>query len=168
MLQILGALVLGSYTVAFRVAAVFTLPITAMINATLPRLIAQQRQEAFSRTYNRMLKIGLGYGAFASIVLVTTAPQLTVIFGADYVRAVNYLETLAAWPILFALRSCIAASLTATGKQRTRTFIEVAAFILALSLNLILLPSMGASAAIVTLLITETAMAGGMTVAKRY
>lgn len=163
MLQILGAMVVGPYTVAFRIAAVFTLPINAMISATLPRLVSQHGHQAFSNTYKTMLQVGLTYGALASIAMFVSASTLTMFFGEDYIEARHYLEVLSVWPALFALRNCIAANLTAAGKQHARTLVEVSGFALVLTLNLLFIPIIGANAAIWSLLITEALMATSMT-----
>ena len=158
MLQLLGAAIVGPYTVAFRVAAVFALPINALISATLPRLLTQHEQPQMAATYKAMLRMGLAYGALAAIVMLVTAPAVPLVFGNDYAQASNYIAIMSPWPLLFALRNCIATKLTATNRQRSRTAVEIFGLVLVASLNLLMLSRYGAIAAIWSLLITELTM----------
>lgn len=158
MLQLLGAAVVGPYTVAFRVASIFVLPISALISATLPRLMANGAGSNL-RTYRVVLLTALGYGTVASLGVIIISPFVPYIFGEDYHDAASYLMLLASWPALFALRQCLAVKLTVTGRQHIRSITEVAGLVCVAVLNLIFLPRIGVNAAIFGLLATEMSMA---------
>ena len=160
MLQTLGAAIVGPYTVAFRVTSIFLMPVTALISASLPRLMASTKsRDERTRTYRAMLLSGVGYGVLAGVGVVIAAPWVSRVFGSDYALATHYFTLLALWPALFALRHCLATYLTANHKQAARSCIEVMGLGTVVLLNFLLLPRMGAEAAVFTLLVTEVLMA---------
>ncbi len=156
MLQILGAAAVGSYTVAFRVASIFVLPLSALISATLPRLMALHGSTSSnSDTFRAVLLVALGYGLLAGVAAWIVAPFVPLLFGSGYGDAVHCLLLLSPWPLLFAWRQCLATDLTASDRQRVRSVVEVAGFVLVMALNIILLPRLGKAAAAISLLATE-------------
>jgi O-antigen/teichoic acid export membrane protein len=162
MLQSLGAAVVGPYTVAFRVVSIFLMPVTALISASLPRLMARAGSSDGRRTYRAMLLSGVGYGVLAGVVILLVEPWIPRIFGSDYASATHYLGLLALWPPLFALRHCLATHLTAHHRQAIRSYVEIAGLCLVVVLNLLLLPRIGAEAAVLALLVLEVLVAGVM------
>lgn len=158
MLQLLGAAVVGPYTVAFRVASIFVLPVSALMSAALPRMMVKNDLSSQRRTYRAVLLAALSYGLLAGATILAIAPFTPLIFGVDYTEAVVCLQLLALWPALFALRQCLAAKLTANRQQRARSITEVAGLALVTVLNLFFLPHRGPAAAIWALLATEIAM----------
>ncbi|WP_225783653.1 lipopolysaccharide biosynthesis protein [Xenophilus sp. Marseille-Q4582] len=155
MLQLLGAAVVGPYSVAFRVASLFVLPVSALISATLPRLIAECATGSQQRTYRAVLLSALSYGCLAGLAMLVVSPFVPRLFGPDYEDAAQYLLVLAPWPMLFALRQCLAAKLTAAHRQYARSMVEVAGLLLTVLLNLILLCRWGANSSALALLVTE-------------
>lgn len=155
MLQSLGPAATGVYTIAFRVASIFVLPVSALINATLPHLISQKSGDNKRDTSRVMLMVASSYGLFAGMAMLLTAPLLPLVFGSAYEKATIYLSLLAPWPVLFATRQCLAARLTAFNRQRTRSMVETMGLAFVGLLNLALLPRMGESAAVISLLVTE-------------
>ena len=166
MLQSLGAAVVGPYTVAFRIASIFVMPVTALISASLPRLMIHAGTGDGARTYRAMLLSGIGYGVLAGVAILVFAPWVPRVFGSDYALATHYLSLLALWPAMFALRHGLATHLTAHHQQATRSSIEVAALVIVVVVNLLLLPRLGAGAAILSLLAAEilAALAMGMSI----
>jgi len=169
MLQNLGAAIVGPYTVAFRVASIFLMPVTALVSAGLPRLMLYAGSDNGMRTYRAMLLCGVGYGLLVGAGVVSVAHWLPRVFGSDYAPAIHWLILLAPWPVLFALRHCMAARLTACGRQAARTCIEVVGLGVVVVLNVVLLPRMGVGAAVLALLMAEILVAASMwlTIARR-
>lgn len=155
MLQVLGAAAVGTYTVAFRVAGIFILPVAALISATLPRLMALHVNGNTAGTYRAVLLVALGYGLLASMAMLVAAPFVPYLFGPGYEEAGRCLLLLTPWPILFALRQCFAAQLTAQLRQAARSYVEIVGLGVVVLLNLFFLPHMGIIAAALTLLATE-------------
>ncbi len=168
MLQLLGAVAVGSYTAAFRVASIFVLPISALISATLPRLMVSQENGGKATTYRVVLKVALGYGVLAGLAILVAAPFVPLFFGPGYEDAARCLMLLAPWPSLLALRQCLAMNMTILNRQHTRSTLEVAGFILVAVLNVLLLPRMGEAAAAASLLATEIAVSAALWAALRF
>lgn len=155
MLQLLGAAIVGPYTVAFRVASIFLMPVAALVNASLPRMMVQVNRAGGARTYRAVVLSGMGYGLLAGPAILLAAPWLPRVFGADYAPASYYLGLLAAWPVLYAMRHCLAANMTANNRQTMRSRVEIIGLSVVVLLNFTLLPRIGAVASIVALLTAE-------------
>ena len=168
MLQILGAVVAGPYTVAFRVASIFVIPITALLTASLPRLMIRAGTSDSTKTFRAMLASGVGYGVLAGVAILAFAPWVPRIFGPEYALASHYLVLLTVWPAMFAVRHSLATYLTAQHQQAIRSWIEIAGLVILLVMNLLLLPRLGAGAAVLSLLTAEVlaALAMGISIGR--
>ena len=155
MLQLLGAAAVGSYTVAFRITSMFVLPVAALINAALPRLMAEDSSKNQHRTYRAMLLAAVGYGMLAGAAILVAAPFVPQVFGTDYSEATTYLQLLSPWPVLFALRQCMGAKLTAARQQFIRSIVDIIGLTLVILLNIILIPIIGINSSIFSLITTE-------------
>ena len=167
MLQALGAAIVGPYTVAFRVASIFLMPVSALVGASLPRLMTHAGSNEGARTYRAMLLAGVGYGVLAGIAILVFAPWVPRVFGNGYSLATHYLVLLAAWPALFALRFCLATHLTANHRQAVRNWVEIIGLGVIVAMNWLLLPRMGAEGAVLALLATEMSVTAMMAVLVR-
>jgi O-antigen/teichoic acid export membrane protein len=159
LLQMLGATVAGTYTVAFRVMSVFALPVSALIGAALPRLFAQHGSPAGSRTLRVVTLSGLGYAVVATLIAIAISPWMPRVFGASFAESSRYLLLLAPWTVLYALHQAGATGLTAFDRQFHRVCIEGAGFVLVVALNLVLDRHAGAAGAVWSLLTAEVFMA---------
>jgi O-antigen/teichoic acid export membrane protein len=161
MLQLLGAAAVGPYTAGFRVVSVFALPISALISATLPRLMTQHAVPGDHNTYRAVVLAATGFGLLASIIVAVIAPWVPYVFGPGYAATTRYVLLLAPWPLLFALHQCVAANLTATDRQTSRVLIEGAGLLFVIVLNLTFLQPSGPKTSALTLLLAEVAMTLG-------
>lgn len=160
MLQLLGAAVVGPYTVAFRIASVLALPISALAGTALPRLFASRGSEQGRATLKAMALASLIYGGVAMAAIAALSPLVPYIFGADFAVASHFLLWLAPWPLLFALHQTAATGLTGFDRQRARVVIEGIGLLIAIILNAVLLQRIGAGASIAALLVAEIVTAG--------
>lgn len=154
-LQILGATAVGTYTVSFRVAGIFVLPVAALIGATLPRLMALHLKKTATKTYRAVVLVALGYGLLASMGMLVAAPFIPYLFGLGYEESAHYLLLLAPWPALYSLRQSLATRLTTMHKQALRSTIEFLALAIVVVLNVLLLPRLGPEGAVIALLAAE-------------
>jgi O-antigen/teichoic acid export membrane protein len=155
MLQVLGAAIAGPYTVAFRIASIFVMPVTALVSAGLPRLMTHAGTTHGTRTYRAVLFSGIGYGVLAGVAMLICAPWVPKIFGGGYTSITHYLLLLSPWPTLFAIRYSIATHLTAHDRQAKWILVEIGALVAISGLNLWLLPRLGPDAAVLSLLSIE-------------
>ncbi len=161
MLQILGASVVGSYTVAFRIVSVFALPVSGLIAAALPRMFAAHGtpDQSGPSPLRAVAVAAAAYGVIATCMAAGTAPWLPHIFGPEFSGSIRLLFELSPWPALFAMHQAAATSLTASGRQRERVFVEGAGLVLIVLMNLLLLHGIGATASVLSLLVGEAVMA---------
>lgn len=159
MLQLLGANVVGPYTAAFRVVSVFALPVSALVSAALPKLFAAYQRPGSPPVLKAIVTASAIYGLVAAVAVAFVAPLTPHIFGSGFSEATRYLFLLSPWPILFALHQCVAMGLTTSGHQQVRVLVEGAGLVLIVSLNLLLLRRIGATASILALLAGEALMA---------
>lgn len=161
LLQLLGPVVAGTYTAAFRVMSVFVLPVVALMSAALPRLFAAHRTLDGPALFRTVSRAAVGYGVIASIVAALVAPFIPFVFGHSYAASIKYLLMLSPWGLTFALHQSAAVGLTASGRHGARVLVESLGLVLALGLNLWLLQKMGAAGAALALFIAEMFMAAG-------
>jgi O-antigen/teichoic acid export membrane protein len=155
LLQLVGAAPAGLYTTAFRVAAVFAIPVAALTNNALPRLFAADHPGAWRRVYKAVAIAGGCYGVAATIMAFGLAPAMPLIFGSAFLPASGYLLLLAPWPLLYALHQVAATGLTSRGRQGLRVAIETTGLLAVVVLDLLLLPRIGPKAAPWVLVATE-------------
>lgn len=170
MLQRLGPAAVGPYTVAFRVASIFLMPVTALVSASLARLMAREGTTDGARTFRAVLLTGLAYGVVMGLAMLLAAPWVPPVFGSDYAWAAKYLAFFAPWPALYSLRQSLATRLTTMHKQALRSTIEFLALAIVIVLNLSLLPRMGPDGAVIALLTAEflTVVVMGLVVRRSY
>lgn len=157
-LAVLGGAVLGPYTVAFRAASLFALPVTALMSAALPVLFASPSNQSRRRTQHAVVAAAALYGLAASIIVAMASPLLPRIFGSEYADASVLLLWLSPWPLLYALHQAVANGLTGAGRQGLRFTIEGSGLLLLFGASLLLLPVYGAIASILALLAVEALM----------
>lgn len=161
LLQILGATVAGTYTAAFRVMAVFVLPLSALMGAALPRMFAEHGKPDGIRMFKVVTLSAMGYGIVASLAAALISPLMPYIFGHGFEVSSKYLVMLSPWAIMFALHQSAATGLTAWEGQPARVLVEGLGIALVIVLDLWLMRDMGAGAAALALLIAEFFMACG-------
>jgi O-antigen/teichoic acid export membrane protein len=159
LLQVLGATVTGTYTAAFRVISVLVLPLYALMSAALPRLFAIHGSPEGRRMLKAITMAAVAYGLAAPMVAILIAPFMPKIFGQGFSDSTTYLLMLAPWVLPFALHQVAALGLTASGWQFPRVIVEATGLGVVIALNVLLLPGVGPSGAIVALLVAETLMA---------
>lgn len=158
-LHLLGTAVLGPYSVAFRVATIFTLPVAALAAALLPRIFAESNTPKGRRLLRNSILAAALYGVSAAGAIMIARPLIPFVFGHEFAVAASYLLWLAPWPLLFALHSTCATGLTGCGRQGVRNAVECCGLLAVCALNLQLLSHVGAEGAIWSLLLAEAMMA---------
>lgn len=166
-LRLLGASGTGLYALASRGMAVVTLPVAAMLQAALPRLIRELHQSdtAHRRLLRAVLSLSALYGMSAAVLLHWAAPPLLEwLLGAAYV-GIGAVVAKIAWIAPFmSLRIATGATLFALGRPMLRTGIESLALALLVVLALLLVPRLGLNGLIAAVLASEASMAaaGGL------
>jgi O-antigen/teichoic acid export membrane protein len=148
----------GIYSVAYRLATISYLPALAVQQATFPRFFALGHQGGLPATvsFARRLVLPLaGYAVVAGVLLVAVAPLIPVLVGEEFRPSVPILMVLAGLPLVRSLHAVPGDALTGSGHQTSRTLCVGAAAAVSLALNLVLIPRLGVSGALVTAFVTE-------------
>ena len=166
-LRLLGASGTGLYALASRGMAVVTLPVAAMLQAALPRLIRGLHESAAA--HRRLLRVVLTlstlYGVCAAALLHWAAPPLLEgLLGAAYVGNGAVVAKIAWIAPFMSLRIATGTTLFALGRPLLRSVIEGGAVVLLVALALLLVPRLGLNGLITAVLASEASMAavGGL------
>lgn len=162
LLQTVDAAAAGAYTVAFRAVALFILPISALMAATVPRMCAAAGTAAEPRLRRAVLWSVLGYSLLAVLAAAAASPLLPLVFGAGFGDASHYMLLLAPWLPAYAAHQYFGMRLTTSGHQAPRVGVESAGCVLLLALNLSWIPAMGPAGAVAALLVAEGLMVAGL------
>ena len=132
----------GVYAAAYRVIDVTMTPVRSLAAAAYPQFFRKGvggmvATYAYARFL--MTKTVL-YGCFASTGLWLLAPLLPHVLGSKYAAVVPAVRWLALIPLLRCIHSFLADALSGAGLQRTRTGIQVAAAVINIVANLVILP----------------------------
>jgi O-antigen/teichoic acid export membrane protein len=132
----------GVYAAAYRVIDVSMTPIRSLAAAAYPRFF-RKGMDGIGATYAYALALMAKtaiYGSAASAGLWLLAPILPHILGPKYDAVVPAVRWLALIPFLRCLHSFLADALSGAGLQRARMTIQIAAALINIALNLVILP----------------------------
>ncbi|PPK97242.1 O-antigen/teichoic acid export membrane protein [Kineococcus xinjiangensis] len=152
----------GHYSVAYRLASMAYLPVLAVLQVMLPRFFAAgedggiRATAAFAR---RLVKPLLAYAVFATLALLVCAPLVPLVVGEQYRGSVPLLMLLAPLVIVKVVQSVTGDVLTGAGKQHVRTMCVGATAATNVAANLVLIPVMGVSGALVATFLAEVLQA---------
>ncbi|HEX9939421.1 MAG TPA: lipopolysaccharide biosynthesis protein [Longimicrobium sp.] len=132
----------GLYGAAYRVVDVSFVPVKSLLAAAYPRFFEHGASGigaslAFAR---RLVPLAAAYSAAAALALYFGAPILPLVLGDDFAGAAQAVRWLAAIPLLRALHSFAADTLTGADRQGIRGAVQVAVALVNIALNLWLIP----------------------------
>lgn len=132
----------GLYAAAYKVINIAIAPTQALLSASYSHFFraGQSGARATLGMARRFVWVVTGYGALAGIFLFAVAPLMSWILGPEYAATVSVLRLLALVPLIQGVHYVAADALTGAGFQRHRSAIQVAAGILNILLNLVLIP----------------------------
>lgn len=150
----------GIYAAAYRIASIAGLPMHSILRTRYPSFFRPENQSAEPSVANvrSVLRATVPAGAVSGLGLFLLAPVTVWVLGDDFAESVDALRLLAFLPLVRSFSTPAANVLTGTGRQRLRILGTMGAAILNLILNLLLVPSFGWPAAVVTTLIAEVAL----------
>lgn len=161
-LRLLGAGDTGLYALASRGMAVVTLPVLAMLQAALPRLIHDlDRSPAAGRRLLRVTLLLSGlYGLAAALILYLAAPALLDwLLGPAYLGIGAVVARIALIAPFQSLRMATGTTLYALGRPLLRSGIEGGAIVLLIGLAVVMAPRLGIEGLVYAVLASEAAMA---------
>ena len=154
----------GVYAAAFRVADASIIPIRALMYAAYARFFRHGKHgvRGSSDFALRLLPFGLAYGVVAACGIELFSLLLPWILGKQYADSAHILRVFAVLPVFHAAYNIGADSLTACGRQSTRSTVQSCATALMVFLCLVLIPRYGAMGAATANVCSHATMAVGM------
>lgn len=155
--SIAGSTELGYYTIAVAwTEALFFLP-EALSAVLRPEIVRAEKREAGARTA-AVFRMAVVLTAPAVLVLVVAAPFLCVtIFGSEFESSINDLRVLAPGAFGIIALKVLANSLVAQGRPLLSTAAVGVAFVLTVTLDLLLIPGHGGLGAAIASTVAYTA-----------
>jgi O-antigen/teichoic acid export membrane protein len=135
----------GIYATAYRLIDLAFQPVAALLASTYSRFFQHGANGLAAATgfAKRLLPFAAGYGVIATIGLALAAPLVPHIFGASYTFAVEAVRWLSPIVLLRSVHYFLADSLTGSGLQGVRTFVQILVAGQNVLLNLWLIPLYG-------------------------
>jgi O-antigen/teichoic acid export membrane protein len=135
----------GIYAAAYRATAMAFVPVVSLLYASYARFFRHGEEGirgslGFAR---RLLPFAVLYGAGSSVVLFAAAPLFPLVLGREFESSTGALRWLAALPLIQALYYLAGDTLTGAGRQGLRSLVQLAAAVLNVGLNLVLIPAYG-------------------------
>ncbi|MEL7035745.1 MAG: oligosaccharide flippase family protein [Cyanobacteria bacterium J06592_8] len=132
----------GLYAAAYRLIEVSYLPILVIFSSTYAKFFKEGEQGIRNtlKLAKRLLPIILSYGILTWIGYLFFAPFIPYILGEDYSASVPVLYWLAPMPLIVGTRFIAADTLTGSGHQKIRSFIQFCTALLNILLNYYLIP----------------------------
>jgi O-antigen/teichoic acid export membrane protein len=151
----------GIYSAAYRVIDVVSAPLYSVYAAATPRFFRDGAGgvTAAQPLMRKLLRRTVPYGLAASLALFAGAGILPWLFGPSFRGSVAVLRWLCLLPLLRVLHYAWGTAITASASQWNRTATQLAAAVLNLGLNALLIPRWSWHGAALASLLTDGALA---------
>lgn len=161
LLRLDSAATAGNYSVATRIAAAATTPLTSYILAAVPRLFREGQLgiNPTAKLGKKLLPPILLYGLITAAGIYIARPLLPWIFGDQYSEATHLIAWLAPLPLLIGLSQLALNILSASGLQHLRALFEGTSFFINILLNIIFIPWLGAPGSAIAIIISQSTLA---------
>lgn len=148
----------GIYGAGYRFIDIGFLPVMSILSASYARFFKHGEKGIIGTLdfAKKLLPAAIFYGIAFAVFLLLFAPFTPKILGDEYAAAKDVLIFLCPVILLGSVQFLAADSLTGAGFQRLRSFIQVAAALLNVTLNFILIPIYSWKGAIIATLCSET------------
>lgn len=159
-LHLSGAESSGTYSAAYRIASVLTLPAASLVLAAQPRLFRLGHQaQTTGSPLPRIAIACFSLGLAASCLLLALSYAIPIILGMQFDDAARFARMLAAFPPLYALRLVGGSVLMTSGRQWIRIAVEASGAMLLSFLVIYSIPAHGVSVMPVIVTATEAWLA---------
>jgi O-antigen/teichoic acid export membrane protein len=132
----------GVYSAGYRFIDIGFLPILAILGASYARFFKHGEGgiEGTLVFAKKLLPAAFLYGLLSGIALIIFAPFVPKLLGEEYAQASAVIVWLAPMHLIGGIQFLAADLLTGAGLQRSRSFVQVGAAVLNVSLNFFLIP----------------------------
>lgn len=159
-LRLAGSTTAGVYSIAYRTATVFALPVNALTMAAMPRLF---RRGAGDNSHPRLLAqlalYTIGYSLLASALLWVVSGILPFLLGRDYASTTTAARWFAFFLPWYSLRVLGSNVLLASGRKSQRVMTETVGLSTMLLFAYLWIPRYGLMGAVATISLSEFVLA---------
>lgn len=146
-LVLLGAFIdttaVGLYDAPWRVATILGLLGLSLASAVAPRLAAADAGDA-ARLLTKALRVGLVFYVLFGVIIAFAARDIVILLlGQEFARSADVLRVLTPYIVLIGFAPIVSRALDYLGGVEVRKWIALAAFLVNLVLDLILIPTVG-------------------------
>ena len=154
----------GIYAAAFRVADASIIPIRALMYAACARFFRHGKRGVLGSSdfALRLLPFGLAYGVVAACGIGLFSLVIPWLLGSQYAPSAPIVRVFGVLPLFHAAYNIAADSLTACGRQSSRSAVQSIATVTMVFLCFVLIPRYGAMGAAVANVASHATMAIGM------
>ncbi|MGE4538874.1 MAG: oligosaccharide flippase family protein [Desulfovibrio sp.] len=154
----------GNYAAAYRLIEGVIMLATPLAHIFFRKLrVSLDDAQAFKRSFTLMLAVMIGLAAAATIGGLILGPFiLTLAFGHKYAAAIPLLSWLLASLPFILPNYVLTQALVALGRERYYAGVTIAAAVLNIGLNLLLIPLLAAKGAALATIATEAALCAGL------
>ncbi|BBO52846.1 lipopolysaccharide biosynthesis protein [Stenotrophomonas maltophilia] len=155
-----GSETAGLYAACYRIAAVVTMPLDAMIMSAMPRLFRAQRDLAqYRRLVISMVMTAFGYGMLTGLVLWWAAVLLPRLLGGEFAAAISGLRWMGLFVLGYSLRQIACHALIGRGWKMRRFLIEAVGLLMMAGIASAWIPTHGLQGAVWMIIASEALMA---------
>jgi O-antigen/teichoic acid export membrane protein len=152
------ALDAGLYGAAFRLITLGTTPIRALVGATHVRVLERGSGKGDNDQLGyaiRLAAMGLAWGVVFSVSALLAAPLVPKLMGSDFEGTAGMVRWLVPYALLVSVKNWPMNAIMGFGRRGVRAAIRVGNAVLAMSLYLVLIPSLSWKGAVIGTTITE-------------
>ncbi len=152
----------GIYSAAYRIVDVASTPIYGVYSAAFSRFFSEGAKSTLhaSRFSRRLLKRTALYSVAAAVLMFFSAPLLPYVLGKSFASSTGALRWLCLLPLIRCFHYAAGATITGSVSQWYRTTQQIAAAVLNLGLNALLIPRFSWQGAAAASLLTDGTLAG--------
>ena len=150
LVKMASAEIAGIYAVAMRVLNLALIPIYSFYMTAYPRYFRASSDGTHGVKHALSMLIPSSIiGIFTATFIYFIAPYAPLILGEEYNEAIGLIQLAALIPIIQTMATPFADTLSGYGKQKLRVYSLIAALILNIILNIMLIPTYGANGALI-------------------
>lgn len=151
-----GAEVAGHYSVAYRVSAIFAMPIEALTTSATPRLFKSTHAgDTEGRLTKRLFLAAAAYGVLAAAILWSLAPLVPLVFGVQYEEVGYAARVMALFVPLYGLRVLGGNILLSRGQAGLQSRFQILGIVTMIVLGAVLIPRLGLMGSILMTIASE-------------
>jgi O-antigen/teichoic acid export membrane protein len=142
----------GAYSAAYKFVTLASMPILAIMFSVQGRIFLEAHRGGLLgalRAVRPVIALTVAYCVVAALCIYAVAPAIPWLLGASFAPSTEILQWMCLLPVLYAVQTAVSAALMGVESERSVSLLQAFSAVLALVLNLILVPSFGWHGAVI-------------------